>query len=153
MLRILFLILPQIICDSVFKRNYQLFTTIIEDWPCPDRSAVKCSLIDVDFSVAFEPHFAIDESIKKIPGHDLQGQTLVFQNMLRWEIKGQFLSEYRHKTENAEGYMIMTHSKHNGFNAFYEINGYKFSIRENYGVLILFQWNVLVSVPSTLLLN
>ena len=127
-------------CQSVFQRNYQLFSTIMKDWPCPDRSAVKCSLIDVNFDVALEPHFALYD----IPS-ELEGEVavFVFQNVLRWEIKGQYLSEFRTKTRTTEGYMIITHNKYNGFNAFYEINGYKFSIRENYGVLILFQWNVL----------
>ncbi len=139
MLRILLLLIPMINCNSVLHRNYQLFSIIIEDWPCPDRSAVKCSLIDVDFKVAFEPHLVIYD---KNPGGE-EVPTFVFQNMLRWEIKGNFLSEYRIKTKGINGYIIIVHNKYNGFNAFYEINGYKFSIRENHGVLILFQWSVL----------
>ena len=70
--------------------DYRLFGVLVENWGCPDRSAVKCDLIYVNFKVAFGQHFEIYH--KYLTEQD--DPRFVFMNMMKWEIKGQVLSEF-----------------------------------------------------------
>ena len=84
---------------KVFMEDYRLFGVLVENWGCPDRSAVKCDLIYVNFKAAFGQHLEIqqknikknEDSNKNITSED---QRFLFMNMMKWEVKGQVLSEF-----------------------------------------------------------
>ena len=84
---------------KVFMEDYRLFGVLVENWGCPDRSAVKCDLIYVNFKAAFGQHFEIHQkniTTKEDPNKNItiEDPRYVFMNMRKWEIKGQVLSEF-----------------------------------------------------------